>query len=1324
VEDQAGVADRLEAKIHALRVSAVRRRRNRRTGPRTPPTRRYDVHAVLDSFHPTIARWFAERLGQPSAPQQLAWPRIRAGEHVLVAAPTGTGKTLAAFLHALDGLLQHGPGLPDELQVVYVSPLRALANDVQKNLLAPLAELRELDPSLPEVRVLVRSADTPARERAAMQKRPPHILVTTPESLYILATSPRGRALLGTARTLILDEIHSLAGSKRGSHLALTCERLERLVAQRGGHLQRIGLSATQRPIATTARLLVGPARPCAVVDVGHRRELDLGLEVPGAPLETVCATETWHEIVARIADLVGEHRTTLVFVNTRKLAERVAARLAERIGREAVTSHHGSLAKARRLDAEQRLKRGELKALVATNSLELGIDVGDVDLVVQIGATPTIAAFLQRVGRAGHSLGKVPKGRLFPLTRDDLVAAAALLWAVQHGELDRVQPPTAPLDVLAQQLVAIAANETLAEAELFALVRQSAPFAELPRERFDAVLAMHATGRRALLHRDPVHGTVRGTRRARLTAITCGGAIPDVADWKVVVDGDDTPVGTVHEDFAIESSVGDVFQLGATSWQIQRIGSGTLRVREAPGAPPSLPFWIAEGPSRSAELSRAVGQVREHGGDPDWLHRECGLDGAASAQLVAYLQAGREALGAVPTPDCLVLERFFDDTGGQQLVLHSVFGSRVNRAFGLALRKRFCVGFGFELQAAANEEAVLISLGPMHSFPLEDVWTFLHPSTAVDVLTQAILPAPMFAARWRWNVGRALLVERFAGGRRVPAPLLRFRADDALAAAFPAAQACPETLPPGPIEVPHEHPLVAQTIADCMHEAMDLPGFLGLLERIRTGGIVLHAVDGRGPSPFADGILHAMPYAFLDDAPLEERRTQAVSRAQRGATRSQHDQNLSDLDPDAARQVAEQAWPDPRNAEELHEALGWMGWLDDAEVPAGWREWLATLAADGRAAADGDRWYAAGADRSPLGRWRGRLEAQFPVYLDTLDDDDAEALRGLQAEGLALRGTCGGRPFVAHRRLLARARSHQLERLRAAVQPVSPAAYDTFLATWQHVGDPERAGPRGLGAALHQLAGAAHGCDEWEEQILPARVAGWRREHLDQATLSGEFVWLRLWGAWRGPLGRCPISIVPRVELGRWLELAGERPDASQLTGPARALYEALRKAGAVFPTDLEASCRLLPSQFEAGLAELVGLGLATCDSFAAMRQLAIAPSRRQFPLFAVGRWSLIPWPTGPLPATGHATPSDAARELAATAALRRFGVVAHTLLQRERHLVPWRWLLPVLRAMELRGDVRGGRFVSAWTGEQYALPAAVQALRASAAPARVGSA
>jgi ATP-dependent Lhr-like helicase len=1133
---------------------------------------------VLDQLQPALATWFRRTLGEPTPPQRDAWPAIRSGKHVLIAAPTGSGKTLAAFTWALDRLLRQGAALQDRCEVLYVSPLKALSNDVQKNLLRPLQEVRELDPELPELRVLVRTGDTPARERQAMGSRPPHVLVTTPESLFILLTSRRGREMLGTVRTVIVDEIHSLARDKRGSHLALSLERLEELVAGSGGSLQRIGLSATQKPIGDTAGLLAGAGRGCTIVDSGHLRQLDVAVELPGAPLSVVCSTEVWNEIYARIAALVNEHRTTLVFVNTRKMAERVAARLAEQLGKEAVTSHHGSLSRERRLDAEQRLKAGALKALVATASLELGIDIGDVDLVVQIAPTASIATFLQRIGRSGHGPGRTPKARLFPLTRDELCASAALLHAVRHGELDRTEQARAPLDILAQQVVAAAAAETWDEERLFAICRRAWPYRELERERFDAVLAMHAGGRSALLHRDGVQHRVRGTRRAALTAITSGGAIPDNADWRVVLDPDDVTIGSVHEDFAIESSIGDVFQLGNASWQIRRIERGALRVTDAKGTPPSLPFWVAEGPSRTVELSATAALVRERGCDAGWLQRECGLDAAAADQLAEYLRAGRDALGVVPTQDQLVLERFFDETGGQQLVLHAPFGGRVNRALGLALRKRFCVGFGFELQAAANEEAVVISLGPMHAPELADVWTFLHPDTARDVLVQALLPAPMFQARWRWNVTRSLLVERARGGRRIPAPILRMRADDALAQAFPHALACPETLPPGPIEIPTAHPIVAQTIDDCLHEAMDVERFVALVARIRDGGIRLRTVERSQPSPFAEGILHAMPYSFLDDAPLEERRTQAVLTAQRGARDG--DGGDSALDPAAVALVRDECWPDPRDREEMHEVLGWIGWLEAAECPPAWLGWLDELRAAGRACVERQRWFAAESGRDPVVLWRGRLEAVGPIALDGLDAGDRQALAQLEAEGTVLRAVFAGRDVVCHRRLLARIRRAMVDRLRRAIQPVGQVEFEQFRRRWQHL-EPATAlsGPRGVAEALRQLGGLEHSADDWEQSVLPARVPDYRRDWLDLLTLSGEFVWLRLWNPFGGPIRRCGVAILPREQLGAWLDLAAASRADPALGSAARQLEELLAARGASFAADLRAASRLLPS-------------------------------------------------------------------------------------------------------------------------------------------------
>src|SRR5687767_11578251 len=574
---------------------------------------------ALSGFHPAVARWFESAFAGPTEPQRRAWPAILARRPTLVAAPTGSGKTLAAFLAALDDLFRQGLAgeLDDNTQVVYVSPLKALSNDIQKNLQEPLAGIaaaaREIGLPEVEIRTLVRTGDTPQADRQRMVKRPPHILVTTPESLYILLTSESGRRMLGTTRTVIVDEIHAVAPSKRGSHLALSLERLEALVAARGGEeLLRIGLSATQRPVEEVARFLLGdrpagaggepadPAARAAIVDQGHRRALDIALELPGSPLEAVMSGEVWTEVYDRLAQLIAEHRTTLVFVNTRRLSERVAAHLQERLGEAAVASHHGSLSRERRLAVEERLKAGELRALVATASLELGIDIGSVDLVCQVRSVRAIASFLQRVGRSGHQLAGLPKGRLFPLSRDELVEGAALLDAVRRGELETLAIPESPLDILAQQIVAECAAREWDEEELHALVRRAWPYRGLSREDFDRVLDMLSVGyatrrgrRGAYLHRDQVHGRLRGRRGARLAAITSGGSIPDQGDFHVIEEPSSTFVGTINEDFAIESLPGDIFQLGNISWWIRKVEDGRVLVENAKGAPPTLPFWL-----------------------------------------------------------------------------------------------------------------------------------------------------------------------------------------------------------------------------------------------------------------------------------------------------------------------------------------------------------------------------------------------------------------------------------------------------------------------------------------------------------------------------------------------------------------------------------------------------------------------------------------------------------------------------------------------------------------------------------------------------------
>jgi ATP-dependent Lhr-like helicase len=1282
------------------------------------------MSAALATFHPTVQRWFAETLGEPTPPQVDGWPRIAAGRNVLIAAPTGSGKTLAAFLIALDGLLRQGAELRDETQVLYVSPLRALSNDVQKNLAGPLAELRALDPSLPEVRVVVRTGDTPQSQRQAMVRRPPHVLVTTPESLYLLLTTGGGRKILRTVKTVIVDEVHAVVGDKRGCHLALSLERLAALA----GEFQRIGLSATQKPIERTGRFVAGMGRDLDVVDGGHFRTMDVAVEIPESPLSTICSHEVWGEVYERIAELVRAHRTTLVFVNTRKLAERVSAQLTKLLGEEQVGCHHSSLSKERRLDAEQRLKAGKLQALVATASLELGIDIGDIDLVVQVGSTRAIATFLQRVGRAGHMIRKIPKGRLFPVTIDELCESAALLRAVGQRQLDQTPERIAPLDILAQQIVAACVGEAWSLDGLYAACCKAAPYRDLARGDFDRVVALHTEGRHALLHKDGVNGRLMATKRARLVALQSGGAIPDVADWKVLLEPEGIFVGTVHEDFAIEANGGDVFQLGNASWQIVRQEKGTLRVVDAKGAPPTLPFWVAEAPGRTRELSHAVGEMREEvaarlrakkGGEKAaaaWLVEECGLSLPAAQQIVDLIRDGVAALGCVPTQRRFVLERFFDESGGMQLVLHAPLGSRINRAFGLALRKCFCRGFGFELQAAAGEDAIVISLGAMHSFPLAEVFDYLQPESVRELLAQAVLAQPMFPTRWRWNVTRALVMERARDGMRVPAPLQRMRAEDLLAGAFPQAIACGETLPPGDREIPWDHPLVRQTMVDCLTEALDVDGLIEVLRELKSGAIERVALDTVEPSPFARGVLSLRPYAFLDDAPLEERRTQAVI-SRRSLPRGDA-QQLGALSPDAVARVRDEAWPTPQSAEEVHEALLWMGWVTADEAKP-WQAWLDELAAAGRVRCEAGRFTAVDGPTDPAARLRGRLEALGP-YADPAQEEIA-LLFALEQQGVVMRTRLDGREAWCERRLLARIHRYTLERLREEIEAVSLADYLRFLDAWQHVApDSQVDGPAGLQTVLDQLAGFEVPAAEWERTVLSRRVRHFRREWLDQLAMSGELAWGRLWSSGSAPIRTTPIALLPRRDLERWLALAPPA-DLADISGPARDLLDALTKGGAMFPRDLQRAARLLESHFERALQELVGRGAVTCDSFGALRQLVVPPSRRKMPILALGRWSPFRRETIASVAkdSANANANDSANarteqvEGLARQLLKRWGVLVRRVLVRERLPVPWRELLRCCRMLELRGEIRGGRFVAGVDGEQFALPDAVAMLR-----------
>ncbi|MBV9492914.1 MAG: DEAD/DEAH box helicase [Acidobacteria bacterium] len=1289
----------------------------------------------LAPFHPLVQRWFSETLGQPTPAQAQGWAAIREKKHTLIAAPTGSGKTLAAFLTAIDELFQEGlqaGELPDEVRVVYVSPLKALSADIHKNLAEPrmaickLAE--EAGLAAPRITAGVRTGDTTSSERQAMVRTPPHILVTTPESLYLLLTADRSRNILKTVRTVIVDEIHAVIGTRRGAHLALTLERLQEVAKQ---PLLRLGLSATQKPIEKVADYLTAGA-PCAIINEGHRRAMDLGMEIPRSQLEAVMAHEVWEDYYDRLTELVGQHKTTLVFVNTRTMVERVARHLADRLGEEAVTAHHGSLSKDARHDAESRLKHGQLKALVATASLELGIDIGHVDLVCQIGSPHRIATFLQRVGRSGHTVAGLPKGRIFPMSRDDMFECAALFRAVRQGELDQIVAHDAPLDVLAQQVVAEAACDEYAEGELFDVVRRAQPYRALRREDFDAVVQMTSEGfatkrgrRGALMHRDEVNGVVRGRRGSRLLALTSGGAIPEVADYRVVLEPEETFIGTLNEDFAIESQAGDIFQLGNSSWQIMQVTAGTVRVADAKGAPPTIPFWLGEAPARSDELSRAVSSLRRDV-EPQlhdveaaaaWLATEAGVPIDAARELAAYLAESRRILGVLPTQQTLVLERFFDESGGMQLVLHSPYGSRVNRAWGLALRKRFCRQFNFELQAAATEDAILLSLGPQHSFPLADVFRYLHPATAKDILVQAFLDAPVFQTRWRWNTTISLAVPRNRNGKKVAPQLQRTMADDMMAAVFPDAAACFENIP-GDRQLP-DHPLVNQVVRDCLEEAMDFPGLARVLTSIHANELELVARDTPEPSPLSHEILNAKPYAFLDDAPLEERRTQAVYTRRAGDT-------MGALDAAAIDRVRDEERPDPRDADELHDVLLTAGFLTAEDAQDIDPALFQTLVKARRAGFVQNVWIAA--ERLPellaihsfqtklapppsrasrvwtreealVELIRGRMSilgpttaaeiaASLAVEISAVD----LALLTLESEGLILRGTFEevGRQEWCERRLLARIHRYTLTRLRAEIEPVTAADFLRFLFAWQHVTPSAKlAGVDGLHAILGQLDGFEVAAAAWERSILPARMDRYDPSLLDTLCLGGDVGWARLSSAPSTVIAATPIALYLRENAAAWQTLRGE--SEMVLGDNARNVLEALRQRGASFSRDLGD---------EAALAELVAAGLVTSDGFAGLRALVGASNSNRL----AGRWSVL----------GNAQLTrEEAVEAQAHALLRRYGVVFRRLLVREPNVATWRELSRVYRRLEARGEIRGGRFVGGMSGEQFALPDAVEKLR-----------
>lgn len=1386
-----------------------------------------EIPTSLAWAHPVTAEWFLRRFGSPTEPQQEGWPSILAGNATLISAPTGSGKTLAAFLVCIDKLLRDAieGRLVPTTQVVYVSPLKALSNDVQKNLDQPLREIQQLALERgylsAEIRTGVRTGDTLPKERAAMLRNPPHILVTTPESLYILLTAGKSREHLRRVHTVIVDEIHAVADDKRGAHLSLSLERLDALVCGEnrlspGAFLtgmstppQRIGLSATQNPIELVADFLTGvhPSRPRAtIVQVGQRRQLDLAIEVPSDELSAVLTTKMWEEIFDKLAAYTETHRSTLVFVNTRRLVEKIAFSLAERIGPENVAAHHGSLSRTLRLDAEQRLKNGEIKILVATASLELGIDIGDVDLVCQIATTRAVSVAMQRVGRAGHWRGAIPKGRFFATTRDDLMEQAALIRSMRTGSLDQLEIPAEPIDVLMQQIVAASGAEPWEEDVLYSMLTRAWPYRNLKRSRFDEIVALLTSGIEssrgrygAYLSRDGIHGQLHPRRGSRMIAISNGGAIPETNLYSVVLQPEGVQIATLDEHFAVDSSPGDVVLLGNASWRIQRIeAAGRVLVEDAHGAPPSLPFWEGEAPQRTDVLSTGVGELREqisvmtpnvaagHISPSDtevaaataWLMENCGVCAGGAHQLIHYVVMGRTVLGAVPTKTTIVAERFFDDGGGMQLILHAPFGGRINKAWGLALRKRFCRGFNFELQAAATDNGINISLAEQHSFPLADVFQFLTEHTAKELLEQASLASPIFKTRWRWAANRSLQLLRFSKGKRVAPQIQRMRSDDLLASVFPQAAACFENIE-GDIQIP-DHPLVDEVMKDVLSEAMDLEGLIEVLRGIKDGSIRCLAVDTPVPSQFAHELLNANPYAFLDEAGLEERRARAVSLSR--TLPASVMEEAGRLDQAAIDEIRRECWPDLRDQHELHDLLFSLIVLP-IDFFAGRREakdwpifydrllesgrgrmierngasfWISAERMKDVAALWGEEGDAALKEKVLRQCAQGWAQLLGPItanaFAERLDLKAAEVFQvflAMEMQGLLMRGVFeGGRPKEDHeiewceRRILHRIHRRTLHSLRKQIEPVSPAVYMRWLLGWQHIApQTQLSGEEGVLEALHQLEGFEAPAIEWERTLLPARVANYDSRWLDSLCLSGAVGWGRIspHPAWSNADGGGPRRVIPTNaapitfyirESAEWLPhaLGRERIEESHLTcalsSEALQVRILLQERGACFANDISRILGLSRQAAQLALWELATAGLASADGFDQLRSM-MDPRRKPASATSVtrrvvrstaGRWSLLNEVVHAAPsAIEQARRTEEALESYARMLLNRYGVLFRDLLVRESNAPKWRELVGILRRLEARGEIRGGRFVTGFGGEQFALSEAADSLRSS---------
>jgi len=1279
----------------------------------------------LDRFLPFVHRWFEEAFEAPTRPQREGWASIAAGHDTLIVAPTGSGKTLAAFLWTLDHLhrLALEGHLEDRVYVVYVSPLRALNNDIEKNLRQPLAGIRAAAAAaghhLPEVRVAVRTGDTQPWARQAMTRRPPHVLITTPESLYILLTTEKFRPALASARFVIVDEIHALFATKRGAHLALS---LERLAALAGGAPQRIGCSATVRPVEEALAFLTGTGRGGVIVDAGFSRAMELEVVTPVADFLTAPSDTVWDALIQQVAEWVAAHRTTLVFTPSRRAAERLARNLNDRLPEGGVMAHHGSLSRRARLEAEDRLKRGELRALVATSSLELGIDVGAIDLVVQVQSPRNIAAALQRVGRAGHLLTRVSRGKIVATRGEELVEAAAVARAIREQELDRQRMPGAPLDVLAQQIVACVATGSWEVDALFALCRRAAPYRELGREAFRAVvralaepLPAEVKGAAPRILWDRVNDRLHARRGSRLLALTSGGTIPDSGLYDVYVADTDLKVGTLDEEFVTESLPGDVFLLGSHAWRIAKVRADRVLVEDARGMSPTVPFWKGEHPSRSWDLGVLVGRLRRDAAerlqDPGfepWAARECGLHPMAASALRAWIAKGHELLGGVPDDRTVVVESFGDEMGGRHAMIHSVFGMRVNGAWGIVLREVLRRRFGLVAEAGHVDDGVLLSFAPGQVPPAPGRLPLLVPPEDVDhLLGRGLIGSPLFTTRFRHAAVRALFIARMSRGQRTPAWLQRLKADALLEA----------------VGGQPEFPIVSEALRECFDDALDVARLREILERVRAGSIEVRHVDTPIPSPFVYPLLLAWDWAYLDAGHAEERRSDSVvmrktwpapagrlepdvvaavvAELQRTAPeRRARDPNelaglLEELGELTAGEVVERVVGDPGP---MLDALRAEGRVRSVDFASGRRAFIGTIEAPTYAAIGAD---ALALERILLRAVRTRgpvTAAELASRYDVPEADVARALDAAETRGALRTLPDGTRIHVAVLDEIQRRQAHARRVVRAVA---SPASFAAFVLRRQHVHPDHRlAGPSGLLKALEPLQGEDLPAKLWEQELLPARLEGYEPGWLDQLGLSGDIVW----APFERRVGRVGVALRDNLA---WLRQPVTEPSLGERE---KQILRQLEVRGASFIQEIARAVKLDGAAVLAALWELFWAGLVTPDSFQAIRRgPEPAPARRDrrryrpagAPLAAGGRWSAF--------APEEPVTEEERDEAWAQLLLARYGVVARELARGD-----WGRLRHALLRLEYGGEVLRGYFVEGLSGEQYALPDAVRELEA----------